>query len=250
MNFYQLNFGIFSLKIYGFLVACAFILASYHFFLTLHKRSVLVDFFLHHFWKWLLVGVLVGRLVVLALHPEILTQHDWYFFFAFWEGEINFYGAMLGLLLYARWDLKHHGYAFSQWLDMAVKPFLIGMVIVDIAAFVSGAVYGTETSLPWGVQYETFGVDILNPVHPIPLYSFLIHFWLLVWSSRRAKGYEKTPEKLAIRVGLLFFIADFLLQFLYGDKVELVFDLVRWNQVFDVVAILILVWRGKRKKVL
>ncbi len=250
MNFSQLSFGIFSLKIYGILLALAFVFASYHFYRTLKKKSTLVEFFLHHYWRWVLGGIVVGRIVAVALEPSIILENEIFFFFAFWKGGINFLGTLFGFLAIARWDLKKHGYTFSQWMDLAIPSILLGIIVTDLAAFLTGAAYGKETSLPWGVQYETFGVDILNPVHPVTIYALIFHIWLLYWAKSKTSFFEKFPEKLAIRTGILFFIADFSFRFLYGDEAFILFNYLRWEQVLDIIAILFLIYRGKKKKVL
>jgi len=250
MNFYQLSFGFFSLKIYGILLSLAFIAGAWNYYKRLQKRTILVDFFLHHFWKWVLGAIIVGRIFAILLEPGIIEKNGIYFFLTFWDGGINFYGSLIGCLLTARWDLKKHGYTFSQWIDIAIPSILLGILITDIAAFLTGATYGKETTLPWGIQYQTFGVDILNPVHPISLYAFFIHLWLLYWTKGHEKTYERFPEKLAIRTGILFFMADFFLQFLYGDKTYLLYEMLRIEQIIDLVIIIFLVWRGRRKKVL
>ena len=250
MNFYQLSFGIFSLKIYGMLLTLAFMVGAWNYYIRLEKRTILVDFFLHHFWRWVLVALLVGRVFTIALDPGIISNNELYYFFAFWEGNINFYGSLLGFLLIAQWDLKKHGYTFPQWIDIAMPSFLLGTVFADIAAFMTGAIYGKVTSLPWGIKYETFGVDILDPVHPIAIYALIVHLWLLSWAKSHEKLYERHGEKLAIRVGLIFFAFDFLLYFLSGDQAYLIFDILRIEQVFCLLIIGYLIWRGGQKKVL
>jgi len=89
MNFYQLSFGYFSLKIYGILIALAFIIASWHFYKVLLRKSILADFFSHHYWKWVLGGILIGRLLAVALEPQLILKDGMVFFFAFWEGGIS-----------------------------------------------------------------------------------------------------------------------------------------------------------------
>ncbi len=248
MNFYQLSFGYFSLKIYGILIALAFIIASWHFYKVLLRKSILADFFSHHYWKWVLGGILIGRLLAVALEPQLILKDGMVFFFAFWEGGINFFGTVFGFLLISRYDLKKHGYTFSQWIDKAIPSLLLGIAFADIAAFFTGAVYGKETQLPWGVQYEAFGVDILNPVHPVTIYAFLIHIWLFYWAKSHYYTWEKFPEKLASRVGILFFTADFFLQFLYGNETYLFFGVLRIAQIIDLIFIAMIIWRRKSKR--
>lgn len=221
---------------------------AWSYYIRLEKRTILVDFFLHHFWRWILVALLVGRAITIALDPGIISNNEWYYFFAFWEGDLDFYGSLIGFLMMAQWDLKKHGYTFSQWLDMAIPSFLWAVIFADIAAFMTGSAYGKPTNLPWGVKYETFGVDILDPVHPVAIYAFVLHLWLLSWARSRESSYERFGEKLAIRTGLMFCSFDFLLYFLYGDQAYLIFDLLRIEQVFCLLIIGYLIWRGKRKK--
>ena len=250
MNFYKLDFGVFSLKIYGIFIALAFFVGVWNFYKTLQKKSLLVDFFIHHFWRWVLAGLVVGRIVALLLNPESISSHGIFSFFAFWQEGISTLGAFVGFIFVAKWDLKKHGFTFSQWIDLGVRPILLGVCIVDVAAFLTGAVYGTETSLPWGVQYETFGVDTLNPVHPVSIYAFFVHVWLLYYIKRRLPKFERFPEKLAIHAGILFFTADFFLRFLHGDMATLIFGYLRWEQILDLVILAMLTVRGVLRKVL
>lgn len=250
MNFYQLSFGIFSLKIYGILLTLAFMIGAWSYYSRLRTRTILVDFFLHYFWKWMLVALFVGRIFTVILDPGIILNNEFYYFFAFWEGDLNFYGTIIGFFFVSRWALKKHGYKFSQWLDIAVYSFLLGVIFSDLASFMTGASYGKPTGLPWGVKYETFGVDILDLVHPVAIYAFFFHIWLLFLVRSHEKLYERFGEKLAIRTGLIFFGFDFLLYFLYGDQVFLIFDFLRMEQVFCLFIIVFLFWRGKRMKVI
>lgn len=225
MNFSQINFGFFALKIYGAFISLAFAVASWHYYKQLSKLGFSKDFFLHHYWRWLLGGLLLGRLLATLLEPGLFDRFGSMSFFAFWDGEINFWGAGLGFLLTMYIDLKKAQKPMGPWLDAGVGSFLMAVLIADLAAFLTGHVYGSETHLPWGVQYETFGVEILNPVHPITLYGFFFHGLLLWWVRRHQQAWQKTPGLLAARAGLLFLLIDFVLQFLRGNSLWVLWGL-------------------------
>ena len=238
MNFSQLNFGYFAFKIHGLIIAIAFLIAAFHFYSQVRKNNLSIDFFLHHFWRWVSGAILTGRLVVLLLNPKIIMRNGWLSFFTFWDGEIDFYGAFLGGLLIAVLDLKAHKFNIWRWADAAIGSFLIAIVLIDLSGFLTGAVYGTPTMLPWGVQYQTFGVATLAPVHPVTLYAFALHIGLMRWVVYSQKILSRSPGKLFFITILLFFILDFFLQFLHGEETFIVLETFRIEQLFDFIIII------------
>ncbi len=241
MNFSQINFSVFALKIYGILLSIGFLIASLHFYKSLKAENFSEDFFIHHYWRWLLGALLLGRLFAVLLNPEIFEVFGIFSFFAFWEGEVSFYGAALGFVLTMYVDLKKHKKSFWKWADLGVPSFLIGVLIMDLAAFLTGAIYGTETNMPWGIQYETFGVEIINPVHPVTLYAFVFHLILLQWARKLYEPYKKTPGRLFLKFCLFFFLADFFLQFIQGNAV-LVLGGLKAGQWVDLLVVLVALW--------
>lgn len=248
MNFSQLNFGFFALKIYGILLSFAFGVASLYYYRKLSESGFSKDFFLHHYWRWLLGGILLGRLLAVLLEPGIFERFGFMSFFAFWDGEINFWGGLLGFLLTMYLDLKKESKAMGPWLDVGMLPLLLAAMIADWAAFLTGKIYGTETSLPWGVQYETFGVEILNPVHPVTLYAFAAHLILWWWVKEHETKWQKSPGVLSLKTLLYFLVIDFGLQFLRGNPEAEFFNL-NLNQYLALgVGFFILYWLYGDKK--
>lgn len=237
MNFSQLGFGIFALKIFGVLLAVAFMLAAWHYYRQLKRTRFPVSFFEQHFWRWCLAAVLFGRVVALVLDPEIFTRHGWIFApFAVWDGEIHMHATFIGMIAMMAWDLRRHQVKIWRWLDAGVVSGLIFLLGMDLAAFLTGSVYGTETGLPWGVQYETFGVETLAPVHPIPLYGFVVHFLLLNWASRQDFTKFPIPGKFALLTVIAIFLTDFGLGFLRGGPGVLVAEM-RIEQIISAVVV-------------
>ena len=221
MNFSQINFGFFALKIYGLFISVGFALASWYYYKQLKEKGFSQDFFLHHYWRWLLGGILLGRLLAVLLDPTIFERFGFMSFFAFWDGEMNLWGVGMGFLMTMYLDLKKESKSIGPWLDVGMLPFLLMVMIADWAAFLTGKIYGTETSLPWGIQYETFGVEILNPVHPVTLYAFVAHLILYWWVKEHQKLWKNTPGVLSLKTLLYFCVINFGLEFLYGSSYTL-----------------------------
>jgi len=238
MNFYQLSFGFFGFKIYGLFLSVAFVFALWYYYKALQKQKFPMDFFRHHFWQWLVAGLVVGRVFSLIIDTSIITQHGVFALFAFWDGTIHFWGVALGFLGMMWWTMKKQNIPLLRWLDQMVIPFFIALLIVDIAAFLTGAVYGRETILPWGIQYETFGVDILKPTHPVSVYAFIAHAIAYSWIRRNIVLTDRFPGRLIFWAGVAYFSIDFLLQFFRGDSTVSVFGIIRIEQIFDVLALI------------
>ncbi len=242
MNFSQLDFGVFTFKIYGFFVALAFFIAAWCFYKEIQKKGLSTDFFVHHFWKWVISAIVVGRITVILTDFSIISNLGIFSFFTFWEGGISFWGALLGFLSAAIFDLKIHKENWGKWGDTASLSILIGLLILDIAGFLTGAVYGRETSLFWGIHYETFDVDLLRAIHPVTLYAACIHFWIFQRIKKRKSSWEKTPGKTFLYTILLIFIIDFLLQFFRGDPSLEFFNFLRLDAVLDIIGIIIIIF--------
>ena len=234
MNFSQLGFGFFVLKINGILLAITFFLVSWHYFRQVERKKLSVDFLVNNFWKWILWGLLFGRIVALVLDPEIFTRHGLWAPAAFWDGEVDFGGFFVGVLGGMFCDTKRNGFSFLKWLDLSIPSVLIGAVLLDFIQFFTGAMYGTETTLPWGVQYETFGVETLAKVHPVTLYAVIPHILLLNWALKKQTLWERQPGRISFVAGLWFSVFQFFLEFLYGNETLLVGGGLRLGQVISI----------------
>ena len=246
MNFSQINFGLFGLKLFGLWIGIAFFVAAWYWYKTIQKERMAQGFFVHHFWRWLLGGILLGRLGALIRTPEIFDTYGLFSFFAVWEAELHFISFVIGFLLVMYTDLKRHEKKPLQWIDSGVKPFLIAMMLADIAGFLTGAMYGIETSLFWGVKYEAMGVKILSTVHPVTLYALAGH--VLIWFAVKHywTKWKKIPGKIATMVGVLFFGFDAVWQFLRADETFMLFGTMRVEQFLDIIICAALVYWYRR----
>ncbi len=241
MNFSQVNFGGFGLRIYGVFLTIAFFVAVLHFYKKINKEGLNTDFFIHHFWRWILSGILLARIFALLITPEVWMRYGFYSFFAFWEGGLYPMGVIIGFLLMMFFDFKINKISILKWLDIGIFSFLIGQMIMDGAGFFTGEIYGTETNLFWGIKYETFGVDIINPVHPVTIYALLLHLWLFFFLRKKRNRWNNFLGKSAIWGAFMFIVIDFFLQFFRADP-SINIGVLRIEQIFDIILIVLLWW--------
>ncbi len=246
MNFSKFSFEFFDINIYGALTALTFFFASYYYYGRLKKAKLDLEFFAHHFWRWILVGLFGGRLIACLLNPQIFADDGPIAFLFFWIEGFNFWGAVIAILLLMYRDLSREGKPFWSWFDLMMMPLIVGYMLVDVYGYISGAIYGRETDLFWGIQYETFGVDILNPVHPVTLYALLLHFAWFLWFRKNEHIWIRRPGKSTVLTILVLLLIDLFMHSFRGDSTWVIFRYVRIEQVFDLILISALLW-GYRK---
>ena len=241
MNFSQLGFGFFVLKINGLLLAIAFFFVAWHYFRSIERKKFSVDFFVHHFWRWIVAGLVVGRIMALLLDIEIFARHGWLAPAVFWDGEIQVFGAIIGAISMMIFDFRKGKKSIWKWLDLAVPSAMIYLIMMNFIHFFTGAVYGTETTLPWGIRYETFGVETLAPVHPVTLYALIPHIILLNWALRKQTLWERKPGRLTLLTALFAFVINFFLLYFQGGVKLMILDALSLNQVLSLLAVVICV---------
>lgn len=164
-----------------------------------------------------IAGGLIGArvLYVLSNLPFFLEEPG--SAFAFWQGGLSFWGALVGGIMTIFISAKKIGWPLGAMLDVAAPALALGSFFGYIGALLGGSSYGGETSLPWGVRVE--GLPGLH--HPSQLLEALVQlglFWLLL--RLRSKG--PFSGYLALVYLVLYSIARFGLEFLRGDQTHLV----------------------------
>lgn len=245
MNFSLFSFGFFDVKLYGLFVGLTFLICVYGYYYRLKGQSKLIEILAQNFWKWVFWSLVAGRIVALILNPQIFDGQSLSVAFYFWLEGFNFWGALTGFSIALFYDLKKQGESFYKWTDPAMPLLLLGLMIADFFGYITGAWYGRETSLPWGVQYETFGVDILNPIHPVTLYALILHFWWWLIIRQRYNIWKKKPGQITFYTILILLLIDLFLHSFRGDSTWVVFEYIRIEQIFNLalISLLILAYR-------
>jgi len=138
---------------------------------------------------WLTLGVIVGgRLGHVLFYTPALIWTDPIEILKTWHGGMSFHGGAIGVLV--------AGFAFARAKninplslgDVIVAAEPIGGLLVRIANFVNGELWGRPTHVPWGMVFPDAGPE---PRHPSQLYEAALEgvalFLLLRWATHNRK---------------------------------------------------------------
>lgn len=103
---------------------------------------------------------------------------------ATWRGGMSFHGGLIGLLTAGVIWSRRRGVPFLELADIGALAAPIGIMLVKIANFINGELYGRVTDVWWGVVFPHAG-DL--PRHPSQLYEAIVEgplLFLILWRFR------------------------------------------------------------------
>ncbi len=127
-----------------------------------------------------LAGIVGARLwYVLCIEPRYFLAHPLHAF-AIWEGGIAFHGGIIGALVALRIWTHRTQNSFLTMTDILVPALAIGQAIGRWGNYFNRELYGSPTTLPWGmpmaVTDAVSGLTVRLFVHPTFLYESLALF--------------------------------------------------------------------------
>ncbi len=143
------------------------------------------------FLTFVILGIIIGgRLGYVILYNPNYYLDNLIDIFKIWEGGMSFHGGLIGVVLASIYFAKKNNQNFFIYLDVISIVAPIGIFFGRVANFINSELYGTETNLPWAVQF--IKIDNLYR-HPTQLYEAifegLILFLILIYL--RNKGFMK-----------------------------------------------------------
>jgi prolipoprotein diacylglyceryl transferase len=135
-------------------------------------------------------GIIGGRLYFLATSWNEVPEH-WWGPFAVWRGGLGIWGgialgALVGVLV-----LRRRGADVPRFLDAAAPGLLVAQAIGRVGNYFNQELFGTPTSLPWGLEIDPehrparYAAD--PTFHPTFLYELTWNLTLaafLIWLGR------------------------------------------------------------------
>jgi phosphatidylglycerol---prolipoprotein diacylglyceryl transferase len=130
-----------------------------------------------------------------------------------WNGGMSFHGGLIGLLVALVIFSRRFNVPLLRLLDYVGCAAPFGTIMVRIANFMNGELWGRPTTLPWGMVFPQAGDGL--PRHPSQLYESLLEgvvlMALLAWLFWRT-DLRRQPGRLA-GAGLTWYaIARFSLE--------------------------------------
>ncbi len=189
------------------------------------KRGLKIQFLSQHFWTALFWGLLGARIVALAVNYQNyfseISRETLLRTLYLWDGKLSLWGGLTAFIIYFVIICKKHNQSFLKWLDVLVPSLIAALALGSLGAFFDGVNYGKETTLPWGVNFESPAIKYTVPIHPTQIYAFLYNstlaiFFLALYKTKRIRE-SSTAGLLGITGLLLFSILRFLEEITRGD---------------------------------
>lgn len=226
--------------------AIAIITASYTLIKMAIKNNLKIQFLADNAWKLILTGLIGGRILF------VLSNYQSYFYefntdtfirlLSFWDKGISIWGIILASLINFYLLCKKSDQNFLKWLDIIIPTIIIGLAIGHLGTFFDGINYGKETSLPWGVNFESPAIKYAVPIHPTQIYAFLysgLIFIILFLLNETEKIRNLEPPGFIGILGITAYsFFRFLEEFVRGDDTIEIFNM-RVNQILALIIFII-----------
>jgi phosphatidylglycerol:prolipoprotein diacylglycerol transferase len=125
-------------------------------------------------WSDLLAAAVLGVIIGGRLGYVFFYGFSYYLshpleVFEVWKGGMASHGGFIGVTVALLWTLRRRSReTVLKIADLVVIPVTIGLGLGRLGNFINQELYGTVTTLPWGMQFP--GAQGLR--HPIQLYDF------------------------------------------------------------------------------
>lgn len=223
----------FTLNTFWLLFAIAIIAAMFTLLKLSAKNGLKIQFLSDHSLKIILLAIIGARIF------SIIENFNIYFYefdfqtlprlFYIWDKGLNIWGAIIVIFVYLYFLCKKHEQDFFKWTEVIVPSMLVGFAIGHIGAFFEGINYGNETSLPWGVNFESPSVKYSVPIHPTQIYasvySAILAFGLILLSKTEKIINLKKSGFIGILGVAIYAFFVFLEQFVRGDDGMMIFNI-------------------------
>ena len=165
------------------------------------------------FIGYIILGIIIGgRLGYVVFYNINYYSNNLLDIFKIWQGGMSFHGGLLGIIAVSIWFAKKNNQNAYNYLDIVSLVAPIGIFFGRIANFINSELYGTETSIFWGVKFVQ--IDNLYR-HPSQLYEAffegLILFIILLYF--RNKGFLKKPGFISGLFLIFYSIFRFIIEF-------------------------------------
>lgn len=176
------SFSLFGLDLhirwYGFLYVLSFVLAYFLYRPLLRSKGIELkrDKYESAIF-YVMIGVIVGgRLGYVLFYNFLYYLAHPLAIFAVWEGGMSFHGGALGVIVAGLIFCRQNKLSFLAMADPAMPIVGIGLALGRLGNFINAELWGTVTTMPWGVIFPGAGG---LPRHPTQIYEMLAEGLLL-----------------------------------------------------------------------
>lgn len=257
-------FGI-TLHLYGFILGLSAVVGL----LLVEKRAKEQNISSHCVWTvaaWVLAGGLVAaRLWHVITDFDLYIGHGWRVL-AVWDGGMSIIGGILGgliaLVFAGKWLNTCRDVNLWQLADLAIFGLPAAQCLGRLGNYVNYELFGLPTALPWKLfiplEYRPIGYEAEAYYHPLFAYEmvltglFAVGLW---WYDQQVLGKEERREQVGKGNYFLVYLAyysigRFFLDFLRTDRAVVSGAGLGINQIFLLVALIVVLLAAVRRKML
>lgn len=191
--------------------------------ISLKSRTKIKVIFNHIFFiaVWALVS---ARIIYIATNWQLYSLRPITHIFYIWDHGLSATGTFIGILLATAFLASKYKENIFSWTDKVIICLIAATVFGDIGAFFEGIGYGNETTLPWGVTYESGTIKYAVPIHPVQIYSAIYGaiITVLLYQLNKTK-FSTAPGNITALALLLYSGGSFIESFFRGDDTILFF---------------------------
>ncbi len=164
--------------------------------------------------SWSVLGVVIGGRLgyVFFYEPQFFLAHPMQIV-AVWQGGMAFHGGLIGVVLVLWLWSRTFKIPLLVLGDIVVVPVAIGLALGRFGNFINQELYGTVTTLPWGMYFP--GAEGLR--HPIQLYAVgkdlfiaAVCFWHLRITRENIHRWGCTGAAFLIFYGVGRFLLEYI----------------------------------------
>lgn len=251
-----ISLGPFDIRWYA-LAYIAGIILGWWYLSKLNKKepTILSQKALDDIIVWAVLGIIVGgRLGYVGFYNfEYYSKYPGDII-KVWQGGMSFHGGVLGFIFFMYLFCLRHKVAFLPLMDLLACVAPIGLFFGRIANFINNELYGTQTTMPWGVIFP--GTDGM-PRHPSQIYEALLEGALLFVLLRLLVSEDRFRNKAGFLSGafLLGYAACRSIVEVYREPdhhIGYLFHFFTMGQILSIpmvfFGILLLFWTNNQKK--
>ncbi len=212
---------------YGIIIAAAIMVALTLGMKQSKKFGISEDDLIDMFLVALPVSIIFARLFFVVFTWENY-KNDLMGIFRVWEGGLAIYGAIIGAILSVYIFSRKKKIDMLNLCDFACVYLPLAQAIGRWGNFTNQELYGSVTTLPWGMTGSRIGLD---PVHPTFLYESLLNIIVFIVLLKLRKNKKVKGSVLAVYL-MLYSLVRFMMEFLRTDEFGV--GNIRYNQVFAV----------------
>ena len=160
INFFSLEIRWYSLSyIFGILLGWVF---AKRFFISNSEIKTKFDDYITYLILGIILGGRLGYVLFYNLDYYLDNPID---ILKIWQGGMSFHGGVIGIIIISVWFANKNKQNFFSYLDIISLVAPIGIFMGRVSNFINSELYGTETSLPWGVKFIKVDNLYLSLIH-------------------------------------------------------------------------------------